>query len=544
MSEVAETSNISVAPLTNNNKSVSMGELQNIHDAAQIYQIKTKISATKQGNRSVTEYSNCLKSLWQEMDHYQWIQMKCSEDAAIHKRYVEEDRIYNLLAGLNIKFDALRAQVLGKEELPSLDEVIAIFLAEEGRRGVTIETQRVESSALVSRNTTTKNYSFEQHVGESNGQAELSKLFNKDSLWCTWCKKPRHTKEKCWILHGKPQAMNKTHSKKGGQSNGQRQVHMAITDSWNEDPTHVEFNKEEIEKLKGTPAIQAAGPPAPACSAPPQPDTTSFSHLAVNQAPSPVLIQNGDGGGSLLGTISQGVGSPLAHTNTDTMLGPGVDSAWAHNTTTDVLGSGVGSALAQTTTHDVLGFGVGSALVETTTNDSLGSGVCSALALTTMDDMSSSVDQDPPAPEKSGGASLLGTIGQGLFSIGVASALVHKAIDVALGPGVVSDLAHTTLDIYANQHDNTVSAKAAAAVGVSIGLCKYLGSGNQATGGREAPNSQKKFNSKHSYGRGKPPARGGRHGASTGQRQGTFNRHPQAHSGAPKFKKQPGGSKP
>ncbi|XP_043817009.1 uncharacterized protein LOC110625052 isoform X9 [Manihot esculenta] len=510
MSEVAETSNISVAPLTNNNKSVSMGELQNIHDAAQIYQIKTKISATKQGNRSVTEYSNCLKSLWQEMDHYQWIQMKCSEDAAIHKRYVEEDRIYNLLAGLNIKFDALRAQVLGKEELPSLDEVIAIFLAEEGRRGVTIETQRVESSALVSRNTTTKNYSFEQHVGESNGQAELSKLFNKDSLWCTWCKKPRHTKEKCWILHGKPQAMNKTHSKKGGQSNGQRQVHMAITDSWNEDPTHVEFNKEEIEKLKGTPAIQAAGPPAPACSAPPQPDTTSFSHLAVNQAPSPVLIQNGDGGGSLLGTISQGVGSPLAHTNTDTMLGPGVDSAWAHNTTTDVLGSGV----------------------------------CSALALTTMDDMSSSVDQDPPAPEKSGGASLLGTIGQGLFSIGVASALVHKAIDVALGPGVVSDLAHTTLDIYANQHDNTVSAKAAAAVGVSIGLCKYLGSGNQATGGREAPNSQKKFNSKHSYGRGKPPARGGRHGASTGQRQGTFNRHPQAHSGAPKFKKQPGGSKP
>ncbi|RVW77005.1 hypothetical protein CK203_036884 [Vitis vinifera] len=24
---------------------------------------------------------------------------------------------------------------------------------------------------------------------------------NKDNLWCTYCKKPRHTKEKCWKLN-------------------------------------------------------------------------------------------------------------------------------------------------------------------------------------------------------------------------------------------------------------------------------------------------------------------------------------------------------
>ena len=52
-------------------------------DAAQIYEIKIKISATKQGSLSVTEYANLLKNLWQEMDHYQCIQMKCSEDTAM-----------------------------------------------------------------------------------------------------------------------------------------------------------------------------------------------------------------------------------------------------------------------------------------------------------------------------------------------------------------------------------------------------------------------------------------------------------------------------
>lgn len=34
-----------------------------VGDAAQIYEIKTKISATKQGDRSVTEYANLLKIL-------------------------------------------------------------------------------------------------------------------------------------------------------------------------------------------------------------------------------------------------------------------------------------------------------------------------------------------------------------------------------------------------------------------------------------------------------------------------------------------------
>ncbi|KAI9194566.1 hypothetical protein LWI28_007174 [Acer negundo] len=97
-----------------------------VRDAAQIYDIKTRVLATKQGNRSITEYSSILQHLWQELDHYQCIKMKCSDDAAVLKRFVEKDRIYTFLAGLNVEFDAVRVQVLGKEDLPSLNEVIGI----------------------------------------------------------------------------------------------------------------------------------------------------------------------------------------------------------------------------------------------------------------------------------------------------------------------------------------------------------------------------------------------------------------------------------
>ena len=39
------------------------------------------------------------------MDIYQNIQMKCSDDASLLKRFVENDRIYDFLIGLNMEFN-------------------------------------------------------------------------------------------------------------------------------------------------------------------------------------------------------------------------------------------------------------------------------------------------------------------------------------------------------------------------------------------------------------------------------------------------------
>ena len=41
-----------------------------VNDAAQIYEIRIKVAATKQGTRSITEYASILQILWQELDHY------------------------------------------------------------------------------------------------------------------------------------------------------------------------------------------------------------------------------------------------------------------------------------------------------------------------------------------------------------------------------------------------------------------------------------------------------------------------------------------
>ena len=51
-----------------------------------------------------------------------------------------------------------------------------------------------------------------------NGNGRNSQ--NKDDLVCSYCKKPRHAKEKCWKLHGKPTNMEY------GNKQRNNQIHM------------------------------------------------------------------------------------------------------------------------------------------------------------------------------------------------------------------------------------------------------------------------------------------------------------------------------
>ena len=111
-----------------------------VHDVTQIFEIKMRISYTRQGDRFVTEYANILKSLCQKLDDYQCLKMMCNEDATLLKRFVEKERIFEFLVGLNVEYDQKRSQVLGRDELPSLNETISMIRVEKGRQRVMIES--------------------------------------------------------------------------------------------------------------------------------------------------------------------------------------------------------------------------------------------------------------------------------------------------------------------------------------------------------------------------------------------------------------------
>lgn len=120
-------------------------------DAAQVNEVKVKTMAAKQGNRTVTEYANQLEALWMELDHYRFIKTKCSANAA---------------------------------------------------RSLMLDTPIFENSSMLTVTDLNKGEgaakSVDKRIGESTNMEKKG-----DEIWCTFCNKSRHTREKCWKLHGK-----------------------------------------------------------------------------------------------------------------------------------------------------------------------------------------------------------------------------------------------------------------------------------------------------------------------------------------------------
>ena len=106
-----------------------------------------------------------------------------------------------------------------------------------------LEPQTLDGLALVAKTEYSKQRKNElpKHLGKDNQWKD-----NKNNLWCTYCKKPRHTKEKCWKLNGKPP------SREWGNNGGQQrpQAHMVEQPKTEENSATGGFNSEKMEKLR------------------------------------------------------------------------------------------------------------------------------------------------------------------------------------------------------------------------------------------------------------------------------------------------------
>ncbi|KAL5745423.1 hypothetical protein ACOSP7_026569 [Xanthoceras sorbifolium] len=109
---------------------------------SQIYEIQSR-------------YFAGLKRLWQDLDMFYDHKWKNPADGFYFNQITESSRIFTFLVGLNIEFDEVRGRIIGKQPLPSINEVFAEVIREESRRLVMLgkkngESSPVETSALVS----------------------------------------------------------------------------------------------------------------------------------------------------------------------------------------------------------------------------------------------------------------------------------------------------------------------------------------------------------------------------------------------------------
>ncbi|GMI80943.1 hypothetical protein HRI_001763600 [Hibiscus trionum] len=176
-------------------------------NASQVFEIKLKLKDIQQGTLEVTQYYNNLKILWQELDMYYEVDWGEGLEHTKFMSHLNKERLYEFLAGLNRDLDEVRGRILGRTPLPTIGEAFAEVRREENRRRVMMGDFKepklltnsghrpTESSALVSRGP----QSQKNRAGNDSGQSRSG-----DRVWCSYCNRTGHTKEKCFKLHGYP----------------------------------------------------------------------------------------------------------------------------------------------------------------------------------------------------------------------------------------------------------------------------------------------------------------------------------------------------
>ncbi|KAB5524774.1 hypothetical protein DKX38_022523 [Salix brachista] len=66
------------------------------------------------GGMIIAQYFTRLNTLWKKLDFYRDFQVDCTNDAVKFQKLVDKERVYNFLEGLNMDYDQVRVQVLGK----------------------------------------------------------------------------------------------------------------------------------------------------------------------------------------------------------------------------------------------------------------------------------------------------------------------------------------------------------------------------------------------------------------------------------------------
>ncbi|KAF5945633.1 hypothetical protein HYC85_015861 [Camellia sinensis] len=106
---------------------------------------------------------------------------------------------------LNVEFDPVWSRVLGVDVLPSLQEAFAYVQNEESRHSAMLPLVIGDRSSLV--------------------YAPSRDVTGKDTIFCDYCRKLRHTRETCWKLHRAPSRSRGDWSSTRGSRSDQSRGH-------------------------------------------------------------------------------------------------------------------------------------------------------------------------------------------------------------------------------------------------------------------------------------------------------------------------------
>ncbi|WCJ43065.1 hypothetical protein M5689_023829 [Euphorbia peplus] len=169
-----------------------------------LYKLKRDLSLCSQGNLSLMQYFNKMKSFWDEIAQLRPLPIcncgavkNCACNAFQRIADLrEEDRLIQFLMGLNSHYDHIKNQILISDPLPDINKSYSMLLRVEKQSEISQE-QSIDIACYSNNSSSSFNRS------ETQAQYKNRKKENEDKF-CDHCRASGHLKSGCFKLIGYP----------------------------------------------------------------------------------------------------------------------------------------------------------------------------------------------------------------------------------------------------------------------------------------------------------------------------------------------------
>ena len=155
---------------------------------------------------------------------------------------------------------SVKGQIFNRPTKVLLEDAITLAIHKESRLKLQKKFPQVpdvsSNSPLVGQSQENKAQSYLPHKRTWKSQAPDP----KDSLWCTHCKKRRHTKETCWDIHGRPKNLGKIFVT---SEEADQESTLALAPDLHNLDDRLNYNFSELERIKSVIQYLNQGSSAP-----------------------------------------------------------------------------------------------------------------------------------------------------------------------------------------------------------------------------------------------------------------------------------------
>nr|XP_016500883.1 PREDICTED: uncharacterized protein LOC107819297 [Nicotiana tabacum] len=179
-------------------------------------QIQREIGSNSQGSSDIATYFTRMRALWDKLNSA-YVGPTCSCGAL--PKFIEDQHLFQFLSGLNESYSTINSSIMLMSPLPSISKAYSLLQHDESQK----ENQPPAlgfSGDSASFSTTTTNSTHVNQMNSPHNTRPYNQRINFDpkrnspSVSCKYCKKPGHTIDKCYRLHGFPADFKFTKNKR------------------------------------------------------------------------------------------------------------------------------------------------------------------------------------------------------------------------------------------------------------------------------------------------------------------------------------------